>query len=168
MLQNHELRRSSGIQLCLFVLNLITIALHLHYKAANISLDFFLMAGKNIQYLLQIYINSWLYKNILHLNFFFTNGTFLYNFLTEIRGSCGRDRMVVGFTTTYAISDYRHSSNPAQARCTRYNIIWYSLSVTCGRLMISSTNKTGCHDISEILLNVALNTITLTLTPEQK
>ncbi len=28
---------------------------------------------------------------------------------------------------------------------------------------ISSTNKTNCHDITEILLKVALNTITLTL-----
>jgi len=24
------------------------------------------------------------------------------------RGRCGRDRMVVGFTTTYAISNYHH------------------------------------------------------------
>ena len=29
-----------------------------------------------------------------------------------------------------------------------------------------STNKTGCHDITEILLKVALNTITQNLTPE--
>jgi hypothetical protein len=29
---------------------------------------------------------------------------------------------------------------------------------------VSSTNKTDCHDITEILLKVALNTITLTLT----
>jgi xanthine dehydrogenase molybdopterin-binding subunit B len=28
---------------------------------------------------------------------------------------------------------------------------------------VSSTNKTGCHDITEILLKVALNPITLTL-----
>ena len=27
---------------------------------------------------------------------------------------------------------------------------------------VSSTNKTDCHDITEILLKVALNTITLT------
>jgi hypothetical protein len=27
-------------------------------------------------------------------------------------------------------------------------------------------NKTDCHDITEILLKVALNTITLTLTPD--
>jgi hypothetical protein len=29
---------------------------------------------------------------------------------------------------------------------------------------VSSTNKTDCHEISEILLKVALNTIILTLT----
>jgi hypothetical protein len=42
------------------------------------------------------------------------------------------------------------------------------MSVNCGRsvvsldTLISSTNKTDCHDITEILLKVALNTITLT------
>ena len=50
---------------------------------------------------------------------------------------CGRDRMVVGFTTTYAISD---------------------LLQVCG-FPISSTNKTDRHDITEILLKVVLNTI---------
>ena len=48
-----------------------------------------------------------------------------------------------------------------------YNIMWYSLSVTSlvtGRWFspgppVSSTNKTDCHDIAEILLKVALNTI---------
>ena len=30
------------------------------------------------------------------------------------------------------------SSNPVQARCTRYNIMWLSLSVTCGRLVVFS------------------------------
>jgi hypothetical protein len=55
---------------------------------------------------------------------------------------------------------------PIMARFTRYNFIckvcqwlttgqWFSL--------ISSTNKTDCHDMTEILLKVALNTITLTL-----
>ena len=54
--------------------------------------------------------------------------------------------------------------------CTRYNIMWKSLSVTCGRSVfspgspVSSTNKTDRHDITEILLKVALNTITITLT----
>jgi hypothetical protein len=28
---------------------------------------------------------------------------------------------------------------------------------------VSSTNKTDCHDIAEVLLKVALNTITFTL-----
>jgi hypothetical protein len=54
------------------------------------------------------------------------------------------------------------SSNPAQARCTRYNIMWESLSVTCRFSPgppVSSNNKTDCHDITEILLKVALNTI---------
>ena len=40
----------------------------------------------------------------------------------------GRDRMVVGFTTTLPmepvfITTYVVSSNPTQARCTRYNIM---------------------------------------------
>jgi hypothetical protein len=39
--------------------------------------------------------------------------------------------------------------------------------MTCGKSVvspISSTNKTDLHDIADILLKVALNTITLTLT----
>jgi len=43
------------------------------------------------------------------------------------------DRMVVGFTTTCAISAYYHLNlwvhTPFMARCTRYNIMWLSLSV---------------------------------------
>ena len=61
---------------------------------------------------------------------------------------------------------------PLMARCTKYNIIWSNLWVTFGRSMVflrvtcgrsipvSSTNKTDCHDITEILLKVALNTLT--------
>ena len=53
-----------------------------------------------------------------------------------------------------------------------YSIQHYviKLPVTCSRLVVlspgppvSSTNKTNHHDITEILLKVALNTITLTL-----
>ena len=36
---------------------------------------------------------------------------------------------------------------------------WFSLDTP-----VSSTNKTDCHDLTEILLKVAFNTITLTLT----
>ena len=47
-----------------------------------------------------------------------------------------------------------------------YNIMWSSLSVTCDRSVVfssgppvSSTNKADRHDIAEVLLEVALNTI---------
>jgi hypothetical protein len=56
---------------------------------------------------------------------------------------------------------------PLMERCTRYNIMWWSLSVTCDSSvvfsgyssLVSSTNKTDRHDITEILLKVAINTI---------
>jgi hypothetical protein len=55
------------------------------------------------------------------------------------------------------------SSNPAQVRCIRYNIMWYSFSVSCGIgwwfspcSPVSSTNKTNHIDITEILLKVDL------------
>jgi hypothetical protein len=38
--------------------------------------------------------------------------------------------------------------------CTWYNIMWSSLSVTCSRSVVFSTNKTAHHDITEILLKV--------------
>jgi hypothetical protein len=66
--------------------------------------------------------------------------------------------MAVGFTSTYAISG---SSNPAQERCTGYNIMWSSLSLTCDRSVVSSTNKIDRHGITEILSKVALNSITI-------
>ena len=55
--------------------------------------------------------------------------------------------ITTNFVTTNVVS-----SNPAQARCTRYNIMWSSfLSVNCGR-SVTSTNKTDIHDITEISL----------------
>jgi hypothetical protein len=47
--------------------------------------------------------------------------------------------------------------------------MWESLSVTCNRsgqwfspgTPVSYTNKTDCHDITDILLKMALNTINL-------
>ena len=56
---------------------------------------------------------------------------------------------------------------PLMARCTRYNSMCSSLSVTCGMseffpgTLISFTNKADCHDITEILLELALKTLTL-------
>ena len=60
-------------------------------------------------------------------------------------------------------------SNSAQMRCTRYNIMWYKVCqwLVPGRwfssgTLVSSTNKTDRHKITEILLKVALNTINQT------
>jgi hypothetical protein len=45
-------------------------------------------------------------------------------FEVHLGGSHGRDRMIVGFIATYAISANVVSSNPAQVRCMQYNIIF--------------------------------------------
>jgi hypothetical protein len=86
----------------------------------------------------------------------------------SMRGRCGRDRMVVGFTTTYAISAYHHwclmlwVRISIRTRCTTLCCKvcqwpttgqWFSLGT-----LVSTTNKTDCHDITEILLKVALST----------
>jgi hypothetical protein len=77
--------------------------------------------------------------------------------------------MVVGITTTCAIStdyyqccelepsswrgvlDEKLYDKVCQLLATGW---WFSLGT-----LVSSTNKTDCHDITEILLKVALNTI---------
>ena len=85
-----------------------------------------------------------------------------------------RDRMVVGFTTTCAISAYHHK------RCEFKSQSWQGVHDTtlCDKVcqwlaggrwfsvgtLVFSTKKTDHHDITEILLKVALNTITLILT----
>ena len=91
------------------------------------------------------------------------------------RGHLGRDHMVVGFTTTYKINAYHHYCCEFES-CSWWGVLnttlcekvcqwhatglWFSMSTP-----VSSTNKTDRHDITEILLKVALNTInTNTLT----
>jgi len=79
----------------------------------------------------------------------------------------GRDRMVVGFTTTYAISACQYWRYDIESRSGDTTLCdqvcqW----LVAGRWFsqcrpISSTNKTDHHDITEILLKVALNTINL-------
>ena len=76
---------------------------------------------------------------------------------------------VVGFTTTYAISYYHHWSCEFESHSYKVYLIQHcviNLSVTnaTGRWFsprppVSSTYKTELHDITEILLKVALNTI---------
>ena len=75
----------------------------------------------------------------------------------------GRNRMVVGFTTTYAISAYHHWCCEFESRSGRgvqhYVIKFVSDLRQVGSRFspVSSTNKTDRHDITEILLKVVLN-----------
>ena len=82
-----------------------------------------------------------------------------------------RDRMVVEFTTTYAIRAYLSpqafvSSNPTHGDV--YSIQHYVTKFGSDLRQVSSfpwisSNNIDHYDITEILLKVALNTITLTL-----
>ena len=90
-------------------------------------------------------------------------------------GRHGRDHMVIGFTTTYAISIYHHWSCEFESHswqgalnttlCYKVcqwlvTVRWFSTSTP-----VSSTNKTDRHGITEILLKVVLNTINQTKRP---
>jgi hypothetical protein len=85
-------------------------------------------------------------------------------------GPHSRDRKVVGFTTTCAISAYHHYSYEFEY-CSWCCLLDTTLcDKVCQLLMtdqwfspgtlVSSTNKTDHHDIAEILLKLALNTVT--------
>jgi hypothetical protein len=75
--------------------------------------------------------------------------------------------MVVGFTTTFAISACHHWCCEFESRSGRgvqHYVIKFvrdlrQVGVFSAGTPVSSTNKTDCHDITEILLKVALNTI---------
>ena len=97
---------------------------------------------------------------------------FFYSWCPIAKGGGGcRDHMVVGFTTTYEISTYHHYSCEFESSSwgcllatTLYDKVcrwhaadlWFSLGTP-----VSFTNKTDCHDTTEILLKVALNIISL-------
>jgi hypothetical protein len=82
----------------------------------------------------------------------------------------GCDRIVVVFTTTDVISTYHHWCCELESRSGRgvqhYVIKCVSDLRKFGGFFpgppVSSTNRGGCHDIAEILLKVALTTITQT------
>ena len=107
--------------------------------------------------MIYLYINIYTQESIIIFTFF------LKLIVCLLNGSRGRDRMVVGFKTTYAISAYQHH------RCTKgvlnttlYDKVWNWL--VAGRwfslgTLISTINKTDHQDIIEILLKVTLNTI---------
>ena len=68
-------------------------------------------------------------------------------------GRRGRDRMVVGFTTTYAISAYHHRSCEFELLSGKvYSIQHYVIAI-------------DSYFIAEILLKKALKTITLPIIP---
>jgi hypothetical protein len=73
-----------------------------------------------------------------------------------VEETSGSDRMVVWFTTTYSISAYHHSSCELESRSSEvYSIQLYVMkfaSDLCPGTLVSSTNKTDRHDITEILL----------------
>ena len=85
------------------------------------------------------------------------------------KGHCGSVRMVVGFTTTRTISVYHHYSCEFEPRS------WWGVFDTklCDKVCqwlalcrwfspgtpVSSTNRPDRHDVTEILLDMALNTI---------
>jgi len=76
-----------------------------------------------------------------------------------------RGRMVVGFTTTYAISAYHHWCCEFESRSGRgvHHYVIQFVSDARGRwfspgTLVSSTIKTVRRDITERLLKVALNT----------
>ena len=71
----------------------------------------------------------------------------------------GGDRMVVGFTTTFVISAYHHWCE-FESRSWR-GVQHYVIKLVGGFSRgpsASFTNKTDRHQITEILLKVALNT----------
>ena len=97
----------------------------------------------------------------MHLQTFPTSGSWC-------RRGC--DRMVVGFTTC-AISADHHYSCELEFRSWRDILDTTLCDTVCQWLAVgrwfspgtpvSSTNKTDCHDITEISLKVALDTITI-------
>ena len=89
--------------------------------------------------------------------------TFIISTLLKLWGRRGRYRIVVGFTTTYAISAYHYWCCEFKSRSGR-SVQHYVIKFVSDRWFssgtpVSSTNNTDRHDITEILLKVALNII---------
>ena len=96
----------------------------------------------------------------------------------KYRGRHGCDRIVAGFTTNCAISAYHHyrfefkscswrgvlDTTLCDRVCQWLATGWWFISPCTP---VSSTNKTDRNNITEILLKVVLNTITLTRTCEK-
>ena len=95
-----------------------------------------------------------------------------YKATFSLQKGARRDHMVVGFTTTCAISAFCLQSYEFEPRSWQGVLDATLCDKVCqwfvtGRWFsavtpVSSTNKTNRHDITEILLKVALNTINKT------
>ena len=74
-------------------------------------------------------------------------GSWMYNYL------CNQCLLPLTHLLQHSWHTFVHCEfeSRAQARCTLCNIMWYSLSVTCGRSVVFSTNETDCHDINDIV-----------------
>jgi len=78
---------------------------------------------------ISLYHRLWSPNILLRKHHFSLRVNYVYSEMPFIRGRRGRYRMIVGFTTTYAISAYHHLScefEPCSWRggCTQYNIMW--------------------------------------------
>jgi hypothetical protein len=88
-------------------------------------------------------------------------------FFYWIRRRRSRDGMVVGFTTTYAISTYHHYRCEIESRSATTLCDKVCQWLAAGQLFspgspVSYTSKTDLQDITEIVLKVALNTMNQT------
>jgi hypothetical protein len=91
-----------------------------------------------------------------------------YMFSLQYGDRRGRECILIGFTTVYAISVFHHTRCEFESRSWCGVLDTTLCNTVCQWLSpgtpLSSTNKTDLHDITEILLKVALNAIILTLT----
>jgi hypothetical protein len=93
------------------------------------------------------------------------------NHFTQRGCGCGRDPMVVGFTTTFAISVYhqwncKFESRYGEAYSIQHYVINFCQWLATGQCFspgtpVSMTNKTDCHDITGIMLKGELNALAL-------
>jgi hypothetical protein len=110
-----------------------------------------------------VLISSYFYLLMYSTNISIMKSTTVVNWLSLYFSYNVIDSVYI-FLTIYFSCEF-------MARITQYNMMWSSLSVTCGRSVVffppstsvSSTNKTDRHLITEILLKVVLSTKTILL-----
>ena len=81
----------------------------------------------------------------------------IHQVTNKVRDCHDRDRMIVGIKTTYAISAFHHGCYEFESR-SGWGVQHYVIKFVSD-FLVFSTYKTEGHDITEILLKVALNAI---------